>query len=287
MIELAFGRQLDEAFLRSVADITNDVGTKRSTPGQGPHHSTTKALKAWAHDTEHRLRGVVPSSELQRLVYTRRYWYVGESNDQLAQIEMEDAYHRWNAELDELKGWQRRWAGEATVVVPDTSVVIRHPGNEFADVNWHAMSGAMKDMAIRVVVPMVVLDELENQKDRGSTKIPDGQKYAASTKARHALRYLAGLFGGHGDPRRPARLGINYVAIAPTVEVLEDPSGPYVRYPRADDELIRRAVMLRVTTSLRVVLLTYDVAMSTRAQIEQLDVVLHGGDDGAVSSFYG
>ncbi len=168
------------------------------------------------------------------------------------------------------------------MIVSDTSVILRAQGS-IASIEWFKLVGAGKQDPVRVVIPLVVLDELENQKDRGENKAQEGQEHSPRVKARHALRDLAALFATRMLPTQPTEVPVEYVVAArPTVEVLEDPPGGHVRYPRADDELIRRAVHLRNTTGRRVVLVTYDVAMSIRAQIEELSVVLHDGAGGAV-----
>lgn len=56
--------------------------------------------------------------------------------------------------------------------------------------------------------------------------------------------------------------------------IVPDPTGPYVRYPRADDEIVRRLTSLRDTTCKNVVLVTYDVGMSLRALVAGLTPVL-------------
>ncbi|MFI5959781.1 PIN domain-containing protein [Cryptosporangium sp. NPDC051539] len=120
-------------------------------------------------------------------------------------------------------------------------------------------------MGVHLVVPMLLLDELDGQKDRGQD--------TARTKARVALRTLDAAWraehsqSDHG-PLRFGELRGDQADMV-TVELLPDPRG-HQRLSIADDEIIDRAVWVQSMSARAVTIVTYDVGMSTRARLAGL-----------------
>jgi hypothetical protein len=182
----------------------------------------------------------------------------GQITDQLAALE--------NAR-DTLTAEQNHYADVGDLLVPDTNVLMEHAG-ELTTLDWARwLSG--RSWGVHVVVPMQVMDELENLKDRGQ----DDQR----TQARVALRTLIGVLRTqpadsifapmrHGEWRTSETDSV-------TVELLRDPRAR-VRLPRADDEIIDRAVAVQAVSGRPVTVVTYDTPMSARAELEGLRYTL-------------
>ncbi len=270
VIELLPGCLLNEDSVRLFRDIQMDIGNKRSQ--YGPH----QALMEWAFAAESQLRFLLPPSEIDRLVLTERFHRAIEALGLTAPAlgELEAAQLRWRTETEQIDAWRNRWQQRipignpvryippAYLVILDTSMFINQAA-PFDETDWHARLGIDAIRGIRLVVPMIVVDQLDNLKDRG----PKG----VDTSAREALKRLTTLYSPLADMSLSQPLpSVNGVDIC----VLEDPRGPYTRYPDSDAEVIRRAVALQTTTGRTTMLATRDVAMSFRARFEGLAVTL-------------
>jgi rRNA-processing protein FCF1 len=153
-----------------------------------------------------------------------------------------------------LGGQIRRWSAYGHYVVPDTSFYIEHPAKlEVADFGplievWES--------PITVLVPMVVVDELDRLKE-----IKDRHK---RWRAGYTLAVLDRLFARWtGRARLQAGL---------------DEPGPHgrtrgVRLPINDDELVDRALAIQPLAGRQVTLLTYDTGQASRARNAGLQVV--------------
>jgi rRNA-processing protein FCF1 len=145
------------------------------------------------------------------------------------------------------------------VAVLDTSAF--HEFDRFWLADWAKVAEAdspyesMACLPIRLVVPLVVVEELDAQK-----RHPSGKVRAA---ARDILRNLRDLQRVYTD----AFADVLRLDDRVTVEILlDDPA--HVRLPVNDAEIIDRAVYLRslFPTSRRVILVSSDVAMEFRAE---------------------
>lgn len=125
-------------------------------------------------------------------------------------------------ELEALKPFIER---PGLIVVPDTSAFLE--GVYFTDLDWQSLIGAGAREPVRLVVPVLVIEELDEKK-RGKDRVQD--------RAKSVLRRLWELTGG--DAKQAAAIpGSRPV----TVEVLADDSW-HVRRPVNDNEMIERAI---------------------------------------------
>jgi hypothetical protein len=204
----------------------------------------------------------VSREDVGRLVHTTRYWRVVAQEDTeemnaLARAELDDAAHRWEVELTEMKQWQARWAVGDHVVVADTCIYLHHL-EHFQDIDWHQAAALETDLNVRFVVPMMVVDELDRLKDRGQGP--------AKTRARHAVQRLTEMFAvGDIDKHRPLKRHPDTDTWV-TIEILADPRGRHQRLPVADDEIVERLVALRDLTNKPVTIVTFDAGMSFRTR---------------------
>jgi hypothetical protein len=158
------------------------------------------------------------------------------------------------------------------LVVLDTSVLIQHR-NKLAELLIADDLGE-RNSAVRMVIPIVVVDELDRLKE--STK-KDVRWRAAHSLGK--LDELLGQAGGDGtgpvslSDGRPTTDGTTLPVGPAYVEVLHDPR-EHVRLPNADDEIIDRALALRDAAqgTNRLRLVTFDTGQHLRARAAGLEV---------------
>jgi predicted ribonuclease YlaK len=163
-----------------------------------------------------------------------------------------------------------RWGDNATsqLVLPDTNVLIHHEqGIETAD--WHTLLGThVRSMTeIRLVLPLLVVDELEKRKDG---------KEPQRSRARHALKSLYGRFSTGTASRSPLSTSSGGTRV--WLEILMDDPG-HSRLPRADEELLRTAGRLQGLADRSVLFVTYDTGAALRAAAVGVSHVLLGQDN--------
>ncbi|WP_269203880.1 PIN domain-containing protein [Motilibacter peucedani] len=159
---------------------------------------------------------------------------------------MSDAADRLERELD-------RWTRPGRLVVPDTNVFLHLP-EPWVEVPWKDRVGCRVAEALRLVIPLLVVDELDRAKlGRNETR----------SRARGVLRLLDQHFP---DPSAVALLaGSGELQGSVTVELLLDDLG-HVRLPDADSGLVDRAVELQALADRDVTIVTLDIGMALRAR---------------------
>jgi hypothetical protein len=253
------------------------------------------AYLTWVNAARSQLRGHISRTDLDRLITTARYITVlsmqipepvvetarGAAGQQwvnvrgpnttpireMISLEIAEHIRQLREALATLTAWselldQPQRSGQLVIV--DSSVYCHHPDR--LD-KWQvgADIGALPDQDVHLVLPLPVLDELDRQKDRGQG--------GASTNARETIKQLdsllpQGVIRSRGsDPENPA-----FPRGAITIDLWPDPPG-HVRLPRADDEIIARAVAFQALAGRQVTLLTGDIGMSTRARMAGLDAI--------------
>jgi predicted ribonuclease YlaK len=166
---------------------------------------------------------------------------------------------RFDGLASELDFARRLFDGAGTCLVPDTSFYIQHD-KKIEEVDFHQLADTTGP--VRVVIPMVVIDEL------------DGLKQATSAKVRWRAAYSVAVIDRViADPPVPGLLRPG-VQLPPRGEVklqaLLDPPG-HRRMPINDDEIINRSLACRPLAGTLMVL-TYDTGQSTRARAAGLKV---------------
>ncbi|MER5793333.1 PIN domain-containing protein [Streptomyces sp. NPDC001980] len=158
-----------------------------------------------------------------------------------------------------------RWNGREWFVVADSSFYIHHP-DKLVDVDLHKVLGLPSGEHIRLLFPMVVVDELDALKEAG--------KQQARWRASYTLglldRTLSGsTFGILHRQELASREG--EVRGEVNMEIALDPPG-HVRLPIEDDEIIDRAVAIQSLAARDVRLLTCDTGQHTRGRAAGLEV---------------
>jgi hypothetical protein len=253
--------------LRDIASKVQDAGN-----AQGPAHTRVTAYLEWATDSVRMLERRVSTADINRLVFTRGYdrllvtagtltgadigtqrvlnGLVNHEIQQQAQA-LEDAIRDLDAQV-------RRWPQDIAYTVADTSVYIEHDDKlrnlDFAPL----LPGAWLDKTVMVIVPGIVLDELDGLKLRGGDAL---RKWRAS----YTLAVLEDVFsrpGSLGVLRQPAADGTRGGVF---MDILFDPPR-HERLPINDDEIIDRTLAAQGLAGAPVTLLTFDTSQAARAR---------------------
>jgi hypothetical protein len=253
---------LDE--LRRVQKAAQDLIRNETTwDGVSPY-------KRWLEDAVGGLSLYLPRAEIDRLVRTANSWRVlalprpVSYNDDVtgvAKRELQERVEDLQAAYDAAEHI-RHWRARGHVVVADTNVYLHHT-NTFDHMDWNSLLDmyvrSFDD--IRLVIPLLVIDELDRSKQ--------GQRDVRS-RARTTLATISHLLGG--SPNGRATFGDPENGPRKTVELFFDPAW-HTRLPDNDDELIDRTLAIQALVGHRVRFVTGDTGAFFRARRAGLDVL--------------
>ncbi|WP_062642128.1 PIN domain-containing protein [Streptomyces maremycinicus] len=248
---------------------------------QGHYDNAFEGLMAyleWATDSARLLRSQVSERDLEQLVFTPRYKVLLASCGTLAgpaqtrlvnglvQLEVVERIEAFAAAVDALDTQISRWNMREAFVVADSSFYIQNDV-KLADVDLHAILDVQPWEFVRLLFPIVVVDELDDLKDTS--------KQRGRWRAAHTLGRLDEVLDGHTHgflhegvytPKDGETRGrVN-------VEIVLDPPG-HVRLDRNDDEIIDRTVAIQGLAGRDVRFLTCDTSQHTRARTAGLKVI--------------
>ncbi|WP_329404381.1 PIN domain-containing protein [Streptomyces melanogenes] len=264
---------------KNVRQVLRGVHTA-ATNLQRPYDSAFEGLLTyleWATTSARMLRSQISDRDLERLVFTPRYkallascgTLAGTAQERLVNglvqfevAERVEAFEAAVAALDEQIG---RWTGREVFVVADSSFYIQN-SVKLADVDVHEVLDVPRWQLVRLLFPIVVVDELDDLKD--------ASKQRPRWRAAHTLGLLDGALNGgtHGILHE----GVHTAHDGETrgrvnVEIVLDPPG-HVRLDRPDDEIIDRTVAIQGLAGRDVRLLTCDTGQHTRGRAAGLKV---------------
>ncbi len=257
------------AALTRAHDVSNPVLVGANSPAE----QIDKYL-SWVVDAARILGTTVRRSDLDRLLYTPRYWATLANPipaPSVLKAVHQEVYERL-VHLDEVRAeaaaLRDHWAPSPRgthVVVPDTGILLHHTlGGEPANIDsidWRAMIPVRTFDEVRVVIPIVVVDELEGIKDK--------RKDDLGRQARRVVNQLFTWF--ENRPTQPYELATaSNTSGAVCIELLADERG-HARLPRNDDELVDRAVAVRDVQAAPVHFLSYDTGAVLRAKVAGLN----------------
>jgi hypothetical protein len=239
----------------------------------------------WVHENVRMWRHRVEPADIDRLLRTRGYWAIQDapaSSDRVAETEIADR----QVVLSEVVAWLEdtinKWkTTSGKLVVADTSVFCHHECR-IENIDFAAALG-LGQHPIRLMVPVLVLDELEGLKQ--------SSRHATRWRAAHTLGKFDEILGADGTgvllpdektKSERSQLPSNQVR----VEVFFDPAG-HRRLPINDDELIARTLAIQAESGKPVTFLTFDTAQSTRAKFAGLNVRKFSQDPGPEPSTEG
>lgn len=260
----------------------NEAFNLWSGGGPGPAHKRLLGYLEWAGRAARMLGGQISDTDLAALVLNRRYEVLlasfgnmGSSEvevqrvvNDLVSLELDERVKGFDAAIKTLKDERDRWTRAGVLVVPDTSFYIRHP-DKLEEVDFAPLL-SLREYAIHVLVPMVIVDELDGLKQ--------ASKQPVRWRAGYTLAVLDRLFQATPGPATLREENFSALSTGDlprgriAVELLFDPPG-HMRLPINDDEIIDRASAVQALAKRAVTLLTYDTGQSTRARNAGLKAV--------------
>jgi hypothetical protein len=240
--------------LKMLADLQSRLMNYRG-------HEDTVPYLAWCAEASRQLRDHFASVDLAELaerdqreltfsgaVMTRPREFLDRNIDlwqlRLAQVQ---------TALEKLRPFIER---PGSLLLLDTSALIE--GNYFTELDWHGLAGVQAGTPVRLIVPIIVIDELDDLKrDR-----------RAGDRARSVLHRLWELGDGSGMASAELK-GRRGVAIE---VLLDDPH--HQRLPDNDAEIIDRAVYVSELTGRNVTIVAGDYGMLYRAAAVSLGTAL-------------
>jgi hypothetical protein len=248
--------------------LKNELGNCRA--GMSPSDTRERWLRWWSEADRH-LTSLFADGDTLASLYV--------SSERVRNVNMEalpngvlhheiDAwvarFEQMIAELAALKPFIER---PGQIVVPDTSVFLE--GAYFTELDWQAVAGVGAGDLVRIVVPILVMEELDEHK-RGRDRV--------QSRARSVLHRLWELHGGKASNAAPLP-GSRPV----TVEVLTDDSW-HVRRPVNDNEIIERSIAVSEITGRDVILAAADYSMLYQASAAGLKTSLVTRPESAASA---
>lgn len=247
---------------------------RNTVPVTGGPADQYNAYIKWVDLGANTLRHLVQPSDVEALVLTKRYWVLQSLVAQvvwqvgmLVDAEVQERIKVIADAVDALKQQIYRWSDPGWLVVPDTSLFIEH-ASKLEELDFADVLGARGDR-IRLVIPMVVIDELDKRKTVGN----DHKRWRAGYSLAVIDRVLQ-VPTGSGQLRAADFSALDHGGIPRgevRVEIAFDPPG-HVRQAINDDEIVDRAVAIQTLAGRDVTLITFDTGHSTRGRAAGLKV---------------
>ncbi|MDN3297604.1 PIN domain-containing protein [Streptomyces ficellus] len=215
----------------------------------------------WANESVRLLTSQISARDIDRLVRTRTHQtlldgvgHLAGSDQQrlvngIVSLEIEQRVAALGEAVDAFQDQMAMWPSGLSLIAPDTSFYIRHP-TKFEDVDFAEFAEGTGQ--VRVLFPMVVVDELD--------RLKESKDRHTRWRAGHTLAVLDRLLD---EDSASALYG---------VEVLLDSPG-HSRLPNPDDEIVDRVLGAKAIAAGPVRLLTYDTGQAMRAKAEGLPVL--------------
>lgn len=245
--------------LREIAMKAGNVRGRGLIPGD-----LLEAYLEWTERAERKLANELPHSEIAELIFTRRYWALRNLGRGAARLlplvdaEIQRRQEQLTEAADELENVMHQWRrDEALLVVPDTNVLVEQE-EAIDELDWWEIASWSGD--VRVVVPLLVVDELDGLK-RGGQRIRG--------RAAFSIARLSTLLAQDSESR-VVLAGTEEAEV--TLEVLVDPPG-HERMTDPDYEIIDRASHVSQLSGRPVRVVTGDLGMQLRAITQGLETI--------------
>ena len=228
----------------------------------------------WVNSHVRMLAGQISEDSIDTLLRTRGYWSLrgadpvslGNNLSDTIRREMEAQKHRIDLAVEEVHIQRERWSGlnmEPIALLLDTGVVEEY-ATHLLNVDWHELADLRPHRYIYLVIPRVVVDELDRHKQSRDQNAKERRK-----NARAAIRSLWGMFGS-----RELASTFTRTDLTPTrrgkVELLNDDI-EHVQQLDPDAEVLARSRSLTAYIPVKVV--TFDTGMALRGMASGIDVV--------------
>jgi rRNA-processing protein FCF1 len=210
-------------------------------------------------------------SALDYLILTRRHWWLMETSASENGPSVLDAFRAEQTDrqrvFDELTRQYdvitKRWDSTMRYVVPDTNFFLHH-AKRFDEANWREIVHPGPTDHVRIVVPIVVVRELDRTKSAAKNiKVGDTEE-SLRTRARRTIRELRSLFA---NPDHVTALNRTL-----TVELLLDGIS-HRPMEDGDSEIIDRTRAAKRLTGQHIAIVTGDAGMEFTAKVEGVSVI--------------
>jgi hypothetical protein len=277
-IRLLPGQSRDEALLT----IQGQRDTLQNINGDAKEY--LRKYLEWVTTARTMVGSVITPADADRLIYTPTYDRLlhlfatidldaplGLERSRVinGMVQAETATRRgaFDTVISDLKTRIARWSGNEKFVMCDTNFYLNHPV-PFGDQGFVSAFGEHRH-GVRLIVPMVVVEELD------SAKLGRDEHRG---RAQVTLARLDGLFT---KPDETATLEPPTLKSVPgggvpfggaTAELLFDPPG-HLRMHSKDNENLDRALAVQALAGRSVTLVTCDTNMSMKARMQDLEVL--------------
>ncbi|GLZ30867.1 hypothetical protein Lesp02_30560 [Lentzea sp. NBRC 105346] len=261
MVNLAPGANRNA--VRQILQETSAAALNLASPG---HVSTGEWVTRYVEfvtTTGNVLRNQITPADIHRLLWTNRYQVLVTKTGLLAtdeqhpgingllSAELQDLRDAFDVAHKELNDKIMSWRATYAYVALDSSAYINGPKLE--EFQFAKILDRIPDKQFRLLVPMAVVDELDNLKQHSKQH----HRWRASYTTAVLARVLS------GDPTWPGQLHDDDPRV--TVELLLDPPG-HTRLPITDDEIVDRLVHAQALAGEPITLITYDTGQDLRAR---------------------
>jgi hypothetical protein len=256
--------------LETPRDIHSKIGDAANVHGSAAVRAI--AYLDWVNDSVRMLEHRVSTADIDRLVLTPGYERLlsatgiltgSDAGTQrvlsgLVRHEIEQQGELLGEAIKDLQEQILRWPPDYLYAVADTSFYIEHE-DKFEGIDFAPLlDSAWPDKRVTLIVPVIILDELDGLKQRGPTP-------HAKWRASYTLGVFDRIFakpGSQGVLQQPAADRSRGGVLA---DLLFDPPR-HERLLIPDDEIINRTLAAQGLAGTEVTLLTFDTSQAARAR---------------------
>lgn len=270
-----------ENLLNDLRRVHTDVFNLRGGGGRARNaYERLLEYLNWASDAMSLLGNQISGADLERLVLTRRYEQLlagvgtlGGSDAEkvvnlLVSLELRERVDAFDAAIKALDALIKRWSGPGDFFVPDSSFYIEHE-QKLEDAGFHAYIATWPDHPVHLLVPIVVVDELDGLKRSKDKHVRWRAGYTLAVFDRLFARMTERALLKQPEVSPENRSVVVHGAV--TLELVFDPQG-HVRLPINDDEIVDRAAAIQALVGRDVTMLTYDTSQAMRGRRAGLKV---------------
>lgn len=225
----------------------------------------------WTNESIRILNGVIDIKSVSKLITTTRYWsLITAANHEIPEVlsiintELAERTKQITFEVELIKKEFEKWKYfSGVLVIADTSVYL-HSNNYFDKVDWHEIARIPPEREIRIIIPIQVIDELDDAKTSNRTiLVSETNKEMIRDRARQTLKKINQLFMSVHE-FQTLTVGIdNYKKTSIGLDI---DSIYHVPVANADGEILDLALSLRTRTNKNVKIVTRDTGMHLRAR---------------------
>lgn len=275
LVKLLPGASKDNVY-QSLRTLQAKFTELQNVRGYNPIQYVEKYLY-WVNSAAQTLRIEISAADVDRLVLTKRYEQILSMHAQqyqpaigdLVWTELGEREFAFKDAADALGQEIARWSRPGVYIGMDTSVYIKHP-TKLEEMDIAELIDVHND-DIHILVPMVVVEELDGLKLRGDRDVRWRAAYTLAVLERLLPQPTAPALLRAANSSLSSSGGIPQRNIS--IELLLD-TPVHRRLPVNDDEIIDRLLSLRnLVYNYVVIFLTYDTSQAFKARAAGLRTI--------------